>query len=215
MTTPRLSREERKAETRARLLEAAADVFARRGFVAASVDEVAEAAGFTKGAVYAHFDSKEELFLAMLDERFEERLNDIREIFADDRSFEEQARETGDHFIAYVDEDPRWTLIFFEFWAHAVRNPEMAGELVKRYRALRDAVAEVLEARKEGTGMSLPIPAEEIAMMTFAMGNGVAMERVLEPDAVPADLYSRMLAIFTRGVGVLAAEKDQGSGTTA
>ena len=203
----RLTRAEKKAETRASLLEAASEVFAARGFQAASVDQVAEAAGFTKGAVYAHFESKEDLFLAVLDERFAGRVEEVREVLHEPREFGEQAREAGQGFMAYLDADPRWAPLFLEFWAHAVRNPDVATKLVPRYRAVREAVAEAIERRGRELGHESPIPAEDVAAMTFAMANGMALEHALEPEAVPAELYGTMLEIFFRGLAALAEER--------
>lgn len=203
----RRTRAEQKAATRASLLDAAAEVFARRGFQAASVDEVAETAGYTKGAVYAHFESKEDLFLALLDERFAARLDEVRGVLDEDRDPGEQAREAGEGFMAYVDADPRWAPLFFEFWAHAVRNPEVAAKLVPRYRALRDAIAQAIDRRARELGHEPPIPADDVAAMTFAMANGMALEHALEPEAVPAELHGRMLEVFFRGLAAMAEER--------
>ena len=211
----RKSRAEKKAETRAGLLRAAEDVFARRGFQAASVDEVAEAAGFTKGAVYAHFASKEDLFLAMLDERFEDRIAEIRAVLSDEHEPTEQAREAGEGFMAYMDADPRWAPIFFEFWAHAVRNPEVAGKLVSRYRVLRAAVADAIGRRGCEVGLEPPIPLDDIAAMTFAMANGAALEHMLEPERIPAEMYGQMLEIFFRGLAAMAEERTAATGAAA
>ncbi len=207
MKCHRKTRAEKKAETRASLLRAAEDVFGRRGFQAASVDEVAEAAGFTKGAVYAHFESKEDLFLAMLDERFAGRIDEIRSVLSDQHEPVEQAREAGEGFMAYLDADPRWAPIFFEFWAHAVRNPDVAAKLVPRYRALRGAIAEAIERRARELGLQPVLPPDDVAAMTFAMANGMALEHALEPEAVPAELYGTMLEIFFRGLAAMAEER--------
>src|SRR2546430_1523989 len=91
----RLTRKEKQAHTRQCLMKSAARVFARRGLQQASIDEVAEDAGFTKGAFYANFKSKEELFLAMLDERFTQRIEDIERVIADEGSGPEKARRAG------------------------------------------------------------------------------------------------------------------------
>jgi AcrR family transcriptional regulator len=201
----RITREERKAETRERLLVAAARVFAERGFQAASVDEVAQAAGFTKGAVYAHFESKEELFLAMLDARFAEQLEQARSVFANHADPRAQAEEAGTRFIAQLDRDPQWCLLFFEFWAHAVRNPEVGRRLVESYRRLREGIADIVRARAGEEGAELAVAPERFALMAFAMANGVAFERVLEPDAVPEDLYGTMLGALLTGLKEPAA----------
>ena len=131
-------------------MKSAARVFARRGLQQASIDEVAEDAGFTKGAFYANFESKEELFLAMLDERFAERLEEIDSVVGDDGEPEEQARQAGDDFGRYLAADPEWQRLFFEFAAYAARNDDFREELVTRYRALRERIADALRRRERG-----------------------------------------------------------------
>src|SRR5208283_4290635 len=95
---PRLTRKEQQAHTRECLMRSAGKVFARRGLQQASIDEVAEDAGFTKGAFYANFKSKEELFLAMLDERFTRRIEDIERVIASEGSTAQKAQRAGDNF---------------------------------------------------------------------------------------------------------------------
>src|SRR5262245_32392565 len=116
----RLSRKEKQAHTRSCLMRSAAKVCARRGLHQASIDEVAEDAGYTKGAFYANFKSKEELFLAMLDERFAERLEEIDAVVHSGGAVEEQARQAGDDLSRFLAADPEWQRLFFEFTAYAV-----------------------------------------------------------------------------------------------
>jgi AcrR family transcriptional regulator len=202
----RLTRKEKQAHTRSCLMKSAARVFARRGLESASIDEVAEDAGFTKGAFYANFKSKEELFLAMLDERFAERLQEIDEAVATDQAPEAQARQAGVDFVRYLGADPDWQRLFFEFAAHGARDEEFREELVTRYRSLRERIAQVLDRRAAEVGVTPPFPVEQIALMTFAMANGIALENLLEPEAVPEDLYGTMLMIFFTGLRTLSEE---------
>src|ERR1700712_1148052 len=104
----RLTRKQRQEHTRSCLLEAAGRVFARRGLAQASVDEVAADAGFTKGAVYANFGSKEELFLEMLDLKFAARLQDMDRVLSTDEAPEAQARVAGREFVDQLAQDPDW-----------------------------------------------------------------------------------------------------------
>ncbi|HEX6459886.1 MAG TPA: TetR/AcrR family transcriptional regulator [Thermoleophilaceae bacterium] len=205
----RLSRKEKQAHTRARLIEAAGTVFSRRGLHHASIDEVAEEAGFTKGAFYANFASKEELFLAMLDERFAARLEELERATAGDETPEEQARQAGTDFSRAIAADPEWERLFFEFAAHAGRNEAFRKELVQRYRALRQRIADLYRRRVErDPDMNTP-PQEEldrVALMTFAMVNGMALEKMLEPEAVDDELYGTMLMIFFTGLRTLVQE---------
>ena len=207
----RLTRKERQGETRERLLRSAARVFARRGFQAASVDEIAADAGFTKGAVYANFDSKEDLFLAMLDERFDGRRAAIEQIAASGEEPEDQVRAGGAEFAAYLTADREWERLFLEMAAHAGRDDRFREALVARYRDLRAVIAGVHARRAEELGLQPPVPVEQIAWMVFAMGNGFALEQLLEPEAVPDDLFATMLAIFLTGLRAMA---EQGEAAT-
>jgi len=196
----RLTREEKKAETRSRLLDSAAEVFARRGMQQASIDEVAEHAGHTKGAVYGHFANKEELFLAMLDDRFARHLEEIDDVLASDAEPEDQARAGAANFMDLLTADPEWERLFFEFSAYASRNETFRTQLVARRRDLQDRMAELYRARAEELGVEPPFPIEEIARMTFAMADGIALQKLLDPESVPDDMYPNMLATFFAGV---------------
>ncbi len=206
---PRLTRKEKQAHTRSCLMKSAAKVFARRGLQNASIDEVAEDAGFTKGAFYANFKSKEELFLAMLDERFAARLKELDSALATDAAPEEQALQAGVDFDRYLRADPEWQRLFFEFAAHAARDDDFRGELVTRYGALREHMAAMLSARCEQLGIQPPVPFEQLSLMTFAMANGVALESMLEPDSVSDDLFGTMLMIFFTGLRTLIEQSGQ------
>lgn len=192
-----------RADTRAKLIAAAGDAVARRGLRDASIDEIAASAGFTKGAFYANFASKEELFLALLDEHFDRRADEIHDALATDEDPEVQARRGADDFVAMMSANPEWQRLFFEFAAHAARHEEFRVQLVERYRRIRARMAEDYRRRAAELGISLPVPPESLALMTFAMANGVAMERLLEPDAVADDLFGSLLEIWVAGLRAL------------
>ena len=208
MTRKRLTRKEKQADTRSRLLRSAAKVFCRKGMDRGSVEEVAGDAGFTKGAFYANFKSKEELFLAMLDERFGERIDEIDRIAEAGGPLESQVRGAGEDFAHGLGADPVWQRLFFEFTAYAARNDDFRQELVTRYRALRDRIAAVYARGAERAGVESPLPVDHVAMMTFAMANGFALEKLLEPETVPDELYGTMLAVFFTGLRTLVEERD-------
>jgi AcrR family transcriptional regulator len=203
---PRLSRKEKQEHTRTCLMESAARVFARRGLQQASIDEVAGDAGFTKGAFYANFKSKEELFLAMLDERFAQRLEQIERVWQSEGDLQSKARQAGEDFANYLS-DEEWSRLFFEFAAYAARNEDFRQELVTRYRALRERVAEVYARKKEEMGIEPAVPPEQVAAMIFAMANGLALEKLLEPDVVADDAFATMLVAFFAGLGAINQAK--------
>jgi AcrR family transcriptional regulator len=201
----RMTRAEKQAHTRECLLVAAGKVFSKRGLQQASIDEVAGEAGYTKGAFYANFKSKEELFLAMLDEKFAQRLEELEELVSRDLPLADTTRRAGESFTEALRADEEWERLFFEFSAHAARDPEFREELATRYRALREAKARIFAS----VGMdSAPISCEDIATMTFAMANGLALEQLLEPDAVPDEMYGKMLYAFFLGLKAMEADTD-------
>jgi AcrR family transcriptional regulator len=201
---PRTTRKEKQAHTRACLMHSAAKVFARRGLQQASIDEVAEDAGFTKGAFYANFKSKEELFLAMLDERFTKRIEDIERVIAGEGSTAQKARRAGDNFVQMLSADREWERLFFEFSAYAARDNDFREELVTRYRAMRDRIAAALKAHSEEVGKETTLPFDQVALMVSVMGNGFALEKLLEGDALPDEIYGTMLMVFFAGLDALA-----------
>jgi len=203
----RLTRRESQAHTRSSLMQAAARVFCKRGLQQASIDEVAEDAGFTKGAFYANFKSKEELFLAMLDERFAERIEEIERALDSSPEIKTKARRAADDFARYVGADPEWQRLFFEFAAHAARNDDFRQELVTRYGSMRDRITELYRRAAEDAGAESPLPLDQVVLISCAMANGFALEKLLDPEAVPDDLYATMLTVFFAGLGALAEER--------
>jgi AcrR family transcriptional regulator len=205
----RLTRKESQAHTRECLMRSAQNVFARRGLQQASIDEVAEEAGFTKGAFYANFKSKEELFLAMLDERFAKRLEDIEAAIAAEGGAAEKARLAGDSFVAQLRADPEWERLFLEFGAYAARDEDFREELVTRYRAMNDRIAAALRAHGAQMGKQLALPYQQVAHMCCVMANGFALEKLLEGDAVPDEMYGTLLAVFFAGLDAIAHDASQ------
>ena len=199
MSPRRLTRAEQREHTRVCLVQAAAKVFTRRGYDKASLDEVAEEAGFTKGAVYSNFKGKEDLFLATIDAHFEERLESIKRVMQAEPGEEGIAHAAGMDFMQKLNADPEYFALFFEFWAYAQRNPAVKKKFLPRIQRFRSALAELFEAKSE-KGLELPIPSEQLASMLIAMAAGIAMERELDPKSVPDDTYALILQYFFRGM---------------
>jgi AcrR family transcriptional regulator len=202
----RQTRKEKQAHTRRCLMRSASKLFAERGLQNASIDDVAEDAGYTKGAFYANFASKEELFLEMLDERFAERADELERLIAGEGSDAEKAVRAGDEITRMLTSDPEWRRLLFEFTAYAVRNEEFRKQLVARRAALRARVAAALQTRADELGLHTGVPADQVALMTSAMASGFAIERLLAHDEVPDELLGTMLLVFFAGLRALAQE---------
>jgi AcrR family transcriptional regulator len=193
----RLTREEKKAQTRERLLDAAQTVFARRGIVAASLDEIAEEAGLTKGAVYSNFESKEDLFQAVLDDRYNDRTMRIADLVDTSASFDEQAAEGARMLLDFYEEERIWTLLTLEFEAYAVRNPEFTPKARAHARELRRAVAELIAQHVQELD-DVPLSPDELAIAFIALSNGMAILKLADPDGIPDDLLGKLYALLAR-----------------
>src|SRR4051794_22405278 len=118
-------RSARKARTRAALLDAAARVYARRGFAGATLDEVAEEAGFTKGAVYAHFGSKDNLLLALMEEYVAAEVAEQVALFDRAETTWKRPLAGSDRYMAELDESPDLFRLLIEFWLLAQRDERL------------------------------------------------------------------------------------------
>jgi AcrR family transcriptional regulator len=164
----RMTREESKQRTRAAVLAAAREVFARDGFHGATLERVAEQAGFTKGAVYSAFDSKADLFLAVYEARVAERIARVDMAVADWQRIMRTERS--------------WTAALTEFWVHAGRDPQLRKRFATAHRAWRRALGEMIASAAAAEGRTLPLPAEKVAVAVMALGNGLALELMLGED---------------------------------
>jgi AcrR family transcriptional regulator len=201
--TPALTRQQKQAKTRSALLDSATKIFCRRGLAHTSIDEVAEEAGYTKGAFYANFKSKEELFLVMLDEKFAAELERIEKALAGGDDPGEEARHATEDLMRFAHADPEWPKLFFEFTAYAGRNEDFRQELATRVRTLRDRLAEVYRRWSADFPAQPPIPLQDIATMTSCIANGFLMQQLIDPD-LPEELSGTMMATFFLGMQALA-----------
>ena len=187
----RLTRAQSQAQTRRRLIDAAATVFARRGFHGASIDEVAEEAEFSKGAVYSNFDSKDELFLAVLEDRLHSQANFLGHL-------SERARATpGEDLSALLPPldgpDEVWCLLECEFWLYALRNPainERVAALYRRYRAELAPIAAPYANDDLSPG--------DVVSAAIALYYGLTLQWHADPGVIQPDLVARVLRALER-----------------
>jgi AcrR family transcriptional regulator len=199
-STRRLTRAERSARTRAELMASARRLFLRRGFHAASLELVAEEAGFTIGAVYSRFGSKADLFLAILDEHVDRIAAGVAEVAGLDQPLPAHAELLAGRRMALLEGERDWFPLVLEFWAHAARDERLRREFAARHERLVGAYAGLIEADYARLGLALPLAPEVLARAVVAMGNGVALERLADPGRVPEGLLSTMAVAFLRGL---------------
>jgi AcrR family transcriptional regulator len=199
VTKTRPTRIERSEETRAALLRAASRSICALGMRGASIDRIAAEAGYTKGAFYAHFASKEELFLVMLDEHFATELARLDAVLSGAGDPVEEARAAAEDFLVHIDADPEWRRLYQEFATHAARHDAFRAEFAARQRALRERMAGVFARWAADLGVIPPVPPADIAAMVFFMADGFLLNQMIDPE-LDAALYGRMFEVFMRGL---------------
>src|SRR5215218_1311308 len=189
----RMSRAERREQTRQELLTAAEACFVSRGFHASSVDEVAERAGYTKGAVYSNFTAKEDLFFAVYERRVEQVLTEVAPGLRQaglEHAFDSLATATIDR----RDRDDGWRAVFFEFWGHVVRHPELRERFAAIHARFLEPLADAVQQLAEDRGQTLPgdVTASQVVLAWNAMEIGLGLERLTQPQTVDVVLARRM-----------------------
>ena len=198
-----MTREERRAATRTELLDAAARVFARRGFHGASVDEVAAEAGYTSGAVYSHFSGKDDLFLAAFEHDIARYVKEMTEASRDGATADERRKALAARWMDILRRRPELFMLVIEYWTYAVRDPRMRSQFAERFGAFRDTTARMIETELEDTrsrrgSWELPEAPEDLALGINALVYGIALQYMAAPEEMPDDLLEKIVGlIFT------------------
>jgi AcrR family transcriptional regulator len=194
-------RTERKAATRTRLLDAAARVYAAHGFSGATLDDVAEEAGMTKGAVYGHFGSKDNLLVALIEEYLAAELAEQIGLFDRDETTWKRPWSGSDRWIEELDESPDAFRLLIEFWLAAGRDERLHERFVNGLEALRAMFAEFATKSSIDAGTpSTPASARNFANVTLGLSLGLGIIRVADRDSVSPALLGSALSVLIRGV---------------
>jgi AcrR family transcriptional regulator len=181
------TQDERRAETRARLIDAAADLFARKGFHAVSAEAVAETAGRTTGALYHHFGGKEGLLLSLLEVWKDQTAAELLAGFEEITEVDERLAALF-AVLTSADEDrgASWLLLEMELWLHGARDPAIGEPLARRYADIRARLAEGLADWAAVAGVPLRRSPEDTATAVLGVLIGCAVQHRLDPPAVTA-----------------------------
>jgi AcrR family transcriptional regulator len=194
----RLNRQERKSQTRERLIDAAAAVFAQRGFETATLDEVAAAAGYTKGAVYSNFASKTELFIALIERRIQVLTAEHAPRF-EGQDLASAVRVLQDQPDREPESEKQWLLLVVEFWLHAMRDEQARLLMAEQYERARLASAELIAPLYQTTGQEPSMPPRDVAVVIEAVGIGLAFQAALDPKAIKMSLQGEVIARLLNG----------------
>jgi AcrR family transcriptional regulator len=181
--SPRLSRAEQNDRNYALLLSAALRVFLSRGYHAATLEQIADEAGFSKGVVYSRFESKADMFLALLTDRIAVRAAQNAAVVADMASSGSVA-DLIELASRAERESPGWRLLVTEFRVLAARDPELNRRYAAAHATTVDGIVSVLSVIVERDGITLAVPARRLAEMVLALETGLALEQLASPHAV-------------------------------
>jgi AcrR family transcriptional regulator len=197
-------RSARKAATRARLLEAAARVYARRGFAGATLDDVAEEAGLTKGALYGHFGSKNNLLVALMEEYLAAEIAEQVALFDRDTTTWRRPLAGSDQWMHELDAAPDAFRLLVEFWVAAGRDDQLRERFAAGLEALRVTFAGF--ASESAADAGFPVaeePARHFANVMLGLSIGLGMIRVADRDRLSPGLLGTAMSVLIR-----ATERD-------
>lgn len=198
-TSTRLTREQSKAQTRKRLLDAARTVFARRGYHGASVEEIAAEAGFSTGALYSNFGGKEDLFLALMDHVMDAYCAEIAAEVDGVASVADRARDGARHWMEIIEREPEMLMLFVEFWAYAARDPGARERVAASFARARQVLTRLISDGAREFALQLEMPAEHLAIAIDALADGIARQQLADPGSVPDDLMGRVISLLLAG----------------
>ena len=180
-----LTQAQRKAATRAGLLDAAATQFARKGFHAVSAEAVADAADRTTGALYAHFGSKDGLLFALVDDYRDATADAVVASVGDPGDLDGIIAAAWDHITAAPEGlDSPWLLLEIELWLHGARDATIGTQLAERYAHIRRDFATGLNAWAQAHATELGSPADELATRALSFLLGAALQHRLDPASI-------------------------------
>jgi AcrR family transcriptional regulator len=198
----RLTRVESRAQTRERLLEAAFTVFARDGIEAASIEEIAEAAGYSRGAFYSNFDSKDDLLLALLDRKMEEAKENIAAILGDNLRQDQIIERIREYYVDLASDSQHCTFAL-AVQLHSLQNPEIRPRVAEWLKRDRELVIEQAQDVYAAIGKEPPYSAEIVALGLISISQGLGLTQAIDPTQVPPDLLALALeTLFNRVAGL-------------
>ncbi|GLW14580.1 hypothetical protein Stsp01_13230 [Streptomyces sp. NBRC 13847] len=213
--TKRLTRQQSRQVTRDQILQSAAALFAGQGVSGTSVEQIVEAAGYTRGAFYGNFEGKHELVLALLEQRTHHEREEIQAMSREAATFEEMLAHLRSWHRRRDENLASWLALRTELWLYGLRDPELLPVLADRERRSRDAIAQSLEQGFAARGVTTPAPVELLALIVHALDDGLSIQRVLFPSDSGTDPVVEVVDLLMKSWTALARSTATAAGSTA
>jgi AcrR family transcriptional regulator len=191
-------------ETRDKLFEAAARVFEEQGIGSASIEAIAAAAGFSRGAFYSNFKSKDELIIAMLEDHVERSIERHLDLLAQHENIDDFLNALKSMDRSKQDPLGRAPLLHMEMILFVARAEKRRPELAKRLRARRKLVTDIIETSLKKSGQPAAQNATWTAAILVALEDGFRLHRLIDPETTTADSFLRAIGDLRRAMGIIA-----------
>lgn len=207
-TREQTKHQQRTEATRRALLEAAHRIFARDGFEAARIEDISGATGHTRGAFYAHFNSKEDLFFALFEQESGDRLRDLRSVLEQCPDSEARLRALRKFYVARAS-DRQWAMLSLEFKLFALRHPKLRAQLARTHRRIRESLKIETISKLIPELMKTGRESREVRRVALeAVLNGLVLEHAYDPEIIS---QAQVTAVLGRMFDVLMAAKQHGA----
>jgi AcrR family transcriptional regulator len=173
------ARQLQREQTRGKLVEAALRIFATSGYEGTTVDDLAAAAGYSKGAYYFHFSSKEEILLELLDAWREERTARLEDSAGVDQPAAVVLMEAVEGLLSYQDRGPQWPPLLLEFWSQALRSEQVRRRLNAAYDGWKDLLTDAFQCARDDGVIAGDVEPATAAALTLAVHDGLVVETCL------------------------------------
>jgi len=189
-------------DTREKLFEAAARVCEEQGIGGASIEDIAAAAGFTRGAFYSNFKSKDELIIAMLEEHVDQSIRRTHELLAEHKTLPDFINALRNMDRSKQDPLGRSPLLHMEMILFVARAEKRRPELAKRLRARRKLIADIVETTAKNSGRNTLANPAWVGTVVLALEDGFRLHRLIDPESTPADSFLRAIGDLQRAMGI-------------
>jgi len=192
----RLTREESRAQTRERLINTAQQLFVSNGYGGASIRDIADKAGYSQGAFYSNFSSKEDVLLELLRRHMEAEAMQLSTVMGKDAQQPDQMLAELEAWASTLNQDADWCMLSIELQLHANRSPTFAAEYQKVWDKHRSEIGGVIGLLFEKLGCTPPAAPDELAAAFMALSHGLALQRTTDR----LDPSGRLIMVFLRGL---------------
>lgn len=199
MAKKRLTREESKQQTRRELLKVASEMFAKQGFYSTSVDKIAEEAGYSKGAVYSNFGSKEDLFLSVFKENQKEDLLNFKSIAEEYNSLDEFINMIENYHQYERKENEDWSILKLEFLLYAMRDESVSKKLAPILEESRTQITNILKKFYQTKNQKQSVSIDKLAFLLLSLDIGIGIQSYVDEESIPENIFADGLRLLLKG----------------